>query len=80
MRRFWRTGWAAALSLLAWAAAARGRDLPAEQLMARVRLSMPDVPLELGASIQVVDATGRIQKTVRAAALRSPGADGRTAC
>lgn len=79
MRKIWRTGWAAAFGLLACAAAVRAGDLPAEQLMARVRLSMPDVPLELGASIRVVDANGRIQKTVQAAALLTPGADGRTA-
>ena len=78
MRKFWRAGWAAAIGL--WAcAAARGSDIEAERLMERVRRSMPEVPLELGASIRVVDANGRALNTVRAAALLTPGADGRTA-
>jgi len=68
-----------AIGLWACAAPVRGGDAAAEELMERVRLSMPDVPLELEASIRVLDANGRNLKSVRAGALLTPAAGGRTA-
>ena len=67
--------------LLAWAVpvCARAADAEAEALMERVRLSMPEVPLELSASIRVLDAEGRNLQSVRAAALLTPMEGGRTA-
>ena len=78
MRRVARAGWILAAGLLAWAAPARGGDAQAEALMERVRLSMPEVPLELEAAIRVLDPAGRPLKTVRAAALLTPTESGRT--
>jgi hypothetical protein len=69
-----------AIGLWAWAAAAHGEDPAAESLMEQVRLSMPEVPLELEASIRVLDADGRSLKSVRAGALLTPAEGGRTAC
>lgn len=78
MSKFGRAGWAVAIGL--WTcAAASGEDALAEALMERVRLSMPEVPLELGASIRVLDRSGRPVKTVRATALLTPTENGRTA-
>lgn len=78
MRSFFRALGTAGLGL--WAcAAAHAADLEAEALMARVRASMPDVPLDLQASIRVVDANGRTLKAVQAAARLTPVAGGRTA-
>ena len=79
MRTRGRAGWIAAVGLWACAATAQERDLLAESLMDRVRSSMPDVPLELDASIRVLDPAGRPRKTVRAAALLTPTDGGRTA-
>ncbi len=78
MRTSGRAGWAVAIGLSLWAFAARAEDAEAEALMERVRLSMPEVPLELEASIRVPDADGRNLRTVRAAALLTPKAGGRT--
>ena len=79
MRKFGRAGWVLAAGLWACAAGARGGDAAAEALMERVRMSMPEVPLELGASLRVPDPAGRPVKTVRATALLTPTATGRTA-
>jgi len=54
-------------------------DLAAERLMEEVRLSMPGVPLELDASIRVLDPNGRTLKVIRADALLIPQEGGRTA-
>lgn len=78
MRLLERTGWAMLAGLLAWTGSVFGQDAQAEALMERVRLSMPEVPLELEASIRVLDADGRIQKSVRASALLTPAEGGRT--
>jgi hypothetical protein len=68
--------------MLAWGALAAwpatGADPLAEELMERVRMSMPEVPLELEASIRVVDSSGRPVQTVRAAAMLTPTETGRT--
>ena len=64
--------------LLFWAGAAGAADWTAEALMARVRSSLPEVPLELEAAIREPDPAGRPLRTVRAAALLTPRADGRT--
>lgn len=75
-------GWAGLtlmIGLLAWVVPARGGDAVAEDLMARVRLSMPEVPLEMEAAIRVVDANGKGLKTVHAGAVLTPVAGGRTA-
>lgn len=79
MKERGRAGWIAAIALWACAASAQSRDVLAEALMERVRSSMPDVPLELGASIRVLDPSGRPVKTVRASALLTPTENGRTA-
>ena len=79
MRTFGRAVWALAACLSAWAVPARAGDAEAEALMERVRLSMPAVPLELEAAIRVVDANGKILKTVRAGAVLTPKTGGRTA-
>ena len=79
MRNEWKAMGLAAV--LAWAGApagARGSDVLAEELMARVQSSMPEVPLELAASIRVVDKAGRPLKTVRAAGVLTPREGGRT--
>ncbi|HPC19662.1 MAG: hypothetical protein KBC66_05150 [Kiritimatiellae bacterium] len=78
MSFFWRAGLAMAIGSGVWAAPARGSDSVAEALMERVRLSMPEVPLELEASLRVLDAHGRSMQTIRAAALLTPREDGRT--
>ena len=80
MRRLLRTAWTLAVALWACAARADGEVASAEKLMERVRLSMPEVPLELEAAIRVLDGAGRPLKTVRAAALLTPEKGGRTAC
>jgi len=79
MRKFGQAGWAAAIGFWACALAAFGGDAPAEALMERVRLSMPDVPLELEAAIRVVDATGPGVRAVQAAAELPPQVAGRVA-
>ncbi len=79
MRKSGRAGWALAMGLWACAIPVRGADAVAEALMERVRLSMPEVPLELEASIRVVDANGKGLKTVRAGAVLTPKKGGRTA-
>ena len=80
MRTFGGLGWGLAVAVLCGAGSpARGGDVQAEELMERVRLSMPDVPLELEVAIRVVEATGRPVKTVKAGALLKPQAGGRTA-
>lgn len=78
MRTFWRAGWVVVVGILAWAVPARGGDAAAEELMEKVRLSMPEVPLKLDAAIRVLDADGRGLKTVRAGALLTPAEGGRT--
>ena len=79
MRIVLRAGWMLAVVLGACSVRAEGADSAAEELMERVRLSMPDVPLELEAAIRVLDGTGRPLKTVRAAAVLTPAEGGRTA-
>lgn len=79
MRKWARAEWVLAAGLWACAAGARGGDAAAEALMDSVRMSMPEVPLELGASLRVLDPAGRSVKTVRARALLTPTATGRTA-
>lgn len=80
MRTFGGLGWGLAVAVLCMAgASAQGGDVQAEELMERVRLSMPDVPLELEVAIRVVEATGRPVKTIEAGALLKPQAGGRTA-
>lgn len=80
MRTVGRAGWVLLAGLLAWGFPAYGQaDREAEELMDRVRLSMPEVPLELSASIRVLDAEGRNLQSVRAAALLTPMEGGRTA-
>ena len=79
MRTLLRAGWMLAVALGACLARAEGADPAAEELMERVRLSMPDVPLELEAAIRVLDGAGRPLKTVRAAAALTPEEGGRTA-
>ncbi|HAL91956.1 MAG TPA: hypothetical protein DCM68_02890 [Verrucomicrobia bacterium] len=79
MRIFWQAGWAAAIGLGMCAGPVSGADAVAEALMDRVRLSMPDVPLEMEASIRVLDANGRSLKAVRAGARLAPEEKGRTA-
>ena len=79
MNRHWkRLGMGMALGLsaagLAWAG-----DPLAEVLMERVRQSLPEVPLELEATIRVLSRTGRPVETVRAGAQLSPQEGGRTA-
>ena len=73
--------YAGALLATLWAAAAwaAGRDPAAEELMERVRRSMPEVPLEMEAAIRVVDKAGKPLKTVRAEARLAPTEGGRTA-
>jgi hypothetical protein len=73
-----RAVWMAGCGLLVWAGTACAADVAAEALMARVRGSMPEVPLELEASIRVLDKSGRPLRTVRAAALLTPRDGGRT--
>ena len=79
MRIFRWAGWMAAIGLLAGASPARAGDAAAEALMQKVRLSMPEVPLELEAGIRVLDAQGRNLRTVHAEALLTPAEGGRTA-
>lgn len=71
-----RAAWLAGCVAVATAAAGDGE---AEELMRRVRMSMPDVPLEMEAAIRVIDRTGRPLRTVRAQAHLAPRADGRVA-
>lgn len=76
----WQAWTGGALALAIWfAAAARGGEPAAEALMERVRLSLPEVPLELEASIRVLDPNGRSLKVVRAGARLAPREGGRTA-
>lgn len=80
MRTFGRVGWALMLGWLCVAGApAVGKDAEAEALMARVRLSMPEVPLEMEVAIRVLEATGRPLKTVHTSVQLTPNAEGRTA-
>ena len=79
MRNHGLVEWGVAIAIWACAGRAFGGDAAAEEQMARVRLSMPDVPLELEASIRVLDANGRGLKTVNAGARLTPQEDGRTA-
>lgn len=80
MRTARRAVWMALAGMwCAGALAAGGAETSAAGLMERVRMSMPDVPLELDAAIRVVDAHGKILQTVRAGAVLAPEADGRTA-
>ena len=79
MRKNLQAFGAAALLLWAGARPAFGAAAEAEEAMRRVRRSMPEVPLELEASIRVVDANGKGLRTVPAAATLTPTADGRTA-
>ena len=79
MKNDWRaTGWAVLMMSLALGSA-QGGDLAAEAQMALVRRSLPEVPLELEAAIQVVNPNGKTIKTVRAEARLVPQGDGRTA-
>ena len=73
-----RIACAVVCGMVAWSAPARADDARAEELMAKVRQSMPEVPLEMEAAIRVVDANGKIQKTVHAAAVLKPAESGRT--
>ena len=59
--------------------AALGSDPLAEVLMERVRQSMPEVPLEMEATIRVLNPSGRPLRAVRAAARLTPKEGGRTA-
>ena len=79
MRKFWQVAGVAAVALGTAVFPARALDAAAEEQMARVRMSMPDVPLELEAAIQVVNANGKALKTVQAAAELKPRDGGRTA-
>ncbi|MGD9611475.1 MAG: outer membrane lipoprotein-sorting protein [Kiritimatiellia bacterium] len=79
MRTFLRAGWMLAVALGVGPVRAEGADPSAGELMERVRLSMPDVPLELEAAIRVLDGNGRPLKTVQAAAVLTPKEGGRTA-
>ena len=54
------------------ASAAGANDFDAEDLMRRVRESMPGVPLEMEAAIRVIDRAGRPLRTVRALAHLAP--------
>jgi len=79
MRKSARIAWVVAFGVwmgTQWGAA---EDRAAEILMEQVRSSMPGVPLELEASIRVLDANGRPRKSVRAEALLTPEEGGRTA-
>ena len=78
MKTVGRAGWALLAGLMAWTVPARGEGGEAEALMERVRRSMPEVPLELDASLRVLDAAGRPLRTVRAAARLTPTEGGRT--
>ena len=79
MRTVGRASWIWVVGLLAWTLSAYGQvDAEAEALMDRVRLSMPEVPLELSASIRVLNAEGRDLQSVRAVALLTPREGGRT--
>jgi len=79
MRIRWQIGWVVVFSVWAGMISASAEEDVAEALMEEVRLSMPGVPLELDASIRVLDANGRPRKTVRAGALLTPQEGGRTA-
>ncbi len=79
MKTRWHIGWALILGVWMGAPMARAADVAAEQLMEAVRLSMPGVPLELDASIRVLNPHGRPVKTIRAGALLIPQDGGRTA-
>ena len=79
MRTSGWAGWAAAFWVGACAWATAGGDPAAEAQMARVRRSMPAVPLELEAAIRVVDSNGKNLKTVQAEAVLTPRDAGRTA-
>lgn len=61
------------------ASAAGANDFDAEDLMRRVRESMPGVPLEMEAAIRVIDRAGRPLRTVRALAHLAPREGGRIA-
>lgn len=79
MRMLARAGWALVFGLLAGAAPAASAEVSAEELMDRVRRSMPDVPLELEASLRVLDPSGKPLRTVTAGVLLTPREEGRTA-
>jgi len=79
MKNRWRATLWIVLTGALTLATAQGADLAAEQQMALVRRSMPDVPLELEAALQVVNPNGKTIKTVRAEARLVPQGDGRTA-
>ena len=79
MRTLWRIAVALAVGLWIGTLPVLAEDPAAERLMEEVRLSMPGVPLELDASIRVLDPNGRTRKTVRAEALLTPQEGGRTA-
>jgi len=79
MRTRWQFSWVVLFGLWAGMISAGAADYAAEALMEQVRLSMPGVPLELDASIRVLDANGRPRKIVRAGALLTPREGGRTA-
>ena len=79
MRKFWQVTGVAAVALGTAVFPVHAMDAAAEEQMARVRMSMPGVPLELEASIQVVNANGKPLKVIQAAAELTPKDDGRTA-
>jgi len=79
MRTRWTIIWILILGVWAAAETVQAADIAAEQLMEEVRLSMPGVPLELDASIRVLNPNGRTVKTIRAGALLTPQEGGRTA-
>ncbi|NLB65340.1 MAG: outer membrane lipoprotein-sorting protein [Lentisphaerae bacterium] len=74
--RFWRR---AALAALLAAGPATARDREAEELMRRVQLAMPEVPLEMDAEIRVLDRKGRVKKSVSARVDWTPRDGGRVA-
>ncbi len=54
------------------------RDALADELMQRVQMSMPEVPLELDATIRAVSPAGRPLRAIKASAHLMPREDGRT--
>ena len=79
MRIIWRTVWVLIAGFWVGTLPCRAGDPAAEVLMEQVRLSMPKVPLEMDASIQVLDPNGRTVRKIRADALLTPQEGGRTA-
>lgn len=66
------------LSVVPTTAFAQFRDPRAEEQMRLVQLSMPEVPLEMEASLRVLDRRGKLLNTVLADVSLTPADDGRT--